>query len=48
MPGDLNEIEKPIASGNVILFERITELTKYQSALSRYLQLLRAAKTAKV
>ncbi|MET0746836.1 MAG: hypothetical protein ABWY49_01470 [Rhizobium sp.] len=47
MTHDLKMVEMPVPSGNVIVLERMAELTKHQSALSRYLQQLRAAKAAK-
>ena len=43
MTHDLKMVEMPVPSGNVIVLERMAELTKHQSALSRYLQQLRAA-----
>lgn len=48
MSYDLSKTEKPEPSGNVVVLQHLAELTKHQSALSKYLQLLRAAKVAKV
>jgi hypothetical protein len=48
MSYDVCKTEKPEPSGNVVVFERLAGLTKHQSALSKYLQLLRAAKAGKV
>jgi hypothetical protein len=48
MSYDVCKTEEPEPPGNVIVFERLAGLTKHQSALSKYLQLLRAAKVGKV
>jgi hypothetical protein len=44
---DLPENEKPLPPGKVVALDRRAELTQHQSALSKYIQLLRAAKAAR-
>lgn len=48
MTPDVVTTDKLLPPDNIVPFERMAELKKHQTALSKYLQLLRAAKIAKV